>query len=127
VKFVKLWAPVILWAGLIFYLSAIPDLSTGLKYDFLIRKIGHITEYFVFASLLFRAFKGTFNLSDFLLFIYPASLSVLYAISDEIHQLFVRGRNCSLKDILIDTEGIFGFFVVLRINRLLSKAKKEKV
>jgi VanZ family protein len=32
--------------------------------------------------------------------------SIVYAISDEFHQLFVVGRTCSLSDVLIDSIGI---------------------
>lgn len=123
IKFVKLWIPVILWAILIFYLSSIPDLKTDLKYDFILRKIGHILEYFVLAFLLFRAFKGSFSLTDLFLFIYPVSLSLFYAISDEFHQQFVRGRSCAARDVLFDAAGIFGFFIISRVYWFIRKAK----
>jgi VanZ family protein len=32
-------------------------------------------------------------------------ISLIYALSDELHQLFVPGRFCSLKDVLIDFIG----------------------
>ena len=50
-----LWGPVLLWAGFIFFLSSIPDLSSGLEQDFLLRKIAHVAEYAVLALLLWRA------------------------------------------------------------------------
>ncbi|MBR9705029.1 teicoplanin resistance protein VanZ, partial [Candidatus Pacearchaeota archaeon] len=31
----------------------------------------------------------------------------LYGISDEIHQLFVLGRACTISDVLVDSIGIF--------------------
>jgi subtilisin family serine protease len=34
-------------------------------------------------------------------------LALAYGVSDEFHQLFVRGRNCSLSDFLIDSAGIY--------------------
>ncbi len=111
-KFLKLWSPVIFWAVFIFYLSAIPDLKTGFEFDFIIRKISHVVEYLILTFLLYRAFTGSFHISTCRLFIYPAGLSFLYAISDELHQSFVPGRNCSFQDILIDSAGILIFYII---------------
>jgi len=111
-KFLKLWFPVVFWAALIFYLSGIPDLKTGFKFDFILRKISHVVEYLILTFFLYRAFKGSFNINTARLFIYPAGLSFLYAISDELHQLFVPGRNCSIQDALIDTVGILIFYII---------------
>jgi len=113
-KLIKLWLPVLLWAGLIFYFSGIPGLKTGLEYDFILRKIAHVTEYFVLTLLLYRAIKETFKLSAVKLFIYPALLSFLYAMSDELHQLFIAQRKCSALDVLIDTIGIAAFCIILK-------------
>ncbi|MCX5694624.1 MAG: VanZ family protein, partial [Candidatus Omnitrophica bacterium] len=104
-KLVKLWLPVIIWATAIFCFSSIPDLKTSLKYDFFLRKAAHVGEYFILTFLLFRAFTGTFKISGFCFFICPAIFSFLYAVSDEIHQYFVLGRCCSVKDVLIDSIG----------------------
>jgi VanZ family protein len=115
-----LWGPVVVWAGVIFFFSSIPNLKTNLEYDFLLRKVAHITEYFILTFLLYRAFKGSFSMNGFGLFIYPATLSLLYAISDEFHQYFVVGRCCSNKDVLIDSVGIVGFciFIALKKRRI---------
>jgi VanZ family protein len=118
VKIFKLWVPVVIWAGVIFYFSGIPDLKTDLEYDFFLRKIAHITEYFIFTFLLHRAFSGSFHMNVFRLFMYPAAFSLLYAISDEIHQYFVLGRCCSIQDVLIDSIGIICFYIVIKIKKL---------
>jgi VanZ family protein len=114
-RFFKLWVPVIFWAAAIFFLSSIPYLKSDLEYDFLLRKIAHILEYFIFTFLLYRAFKGSFKINIFQLFAYPMVLSFVYAASDEIHQSFVPGRNCSNYDLFIDTIGILGFYIVIKI------------
>lgn len=113
-KFFKLWVPVFLWAGVIFYFSGIPGLNTGLEHDFIIRKLAHIAEYFILTLLLYRAVNGQFCLRGFGLFIYPAGASLLYAVSDELHQLFIASRQCSALDILIDALGIAGFYLMLK-------------
>ena len=116
-KFAKLWVPVVVWAGVIFWFSSVPDLRTGLEYDFFLRKIAHVIEYLVFTFLLYRAFSGSTKLSAFRLFMYPAVFSLLYAISDEIHQYFVLGRFCSAWDVMIDSIGIIGFYVLVRVKK----------
>jgi VanZ family protein len=47
-------------------------------------------------------------------------IAVIYAISDEVHQLFVPGRYCAISDILTDSAGIFfaGLFYVLRLTKI---------
>ena len=122
-KIFKLWVPVVVWAGVIFYFSAIPYLKTNLEYDFFLRKIAHILEYLILTFFLYRALKGSFNLNALRLFVYPFALSFIYAMSDEIHQYFVPGRSCSFKDVLIDTVGILGFYIVINRRNYFKKAK----
>jgi VanZ family protein len=92
-----LWLPVVAWAGLIFALSSIPTLGTGLgTWDLVLRKLGHAAEFAVLAALLLRALGR--ELPAFL-------LAVAYAATDELHQHFVEGRNASPLDIGIDAAG----------------------
>ena len=55
---ISLWLPVVAWAALIFSLSAIPSLSSGLgTWDYVLRKCAHVTEYAVLAAFLLRALE----------------------------------------------------------------------
>jgi len=95
---VRLWLPVALWAGLIFALSSVPDLGTGLGgWDLVLRKIGHAAEYAVLGVLLLRAVGR-----PWLAF----TIGALYAVSDEIHQSFVTGRQGSPLDVGLDAVGV---------------------
>ena len=114
-KILKWWLPVALWAALIFYLSSIPYLNSGLEEDRLLRKFAHILEYLIFTFLLHRAFKGSWDLSACRVRAYAVVLSLAYAASDEFHQLFVPGRNGTATDILIDAVGILGFYLLIKI------------
>ena len=93
-----LWGPVVVWAAVIFGLSSIPALSTGLGiWDEILRKAAHMTEYAVFGALLLRALRREL----------PAiALGLLYAASDEVHQHFVRGRHPSPFDFAFDACGL---------------------
>ena len=92
------WIPVILWAAVIFTLSAIPHLGTGLgTWDIVLRKLAHTVEYAVLGALVFRAVRGV-----------PAAVALAsaFAVTDEFHQTFVSGRHGSPVDWLIDTVGV---------------------
>ena len=104
------WAPVALWAGLIFTLSSIPSLDSGLgTWDLVLRKLAHAGEFAVLGALIYRAVRRE-----------PAAilLASLYAVTDELHQNFVSGRQGSPGDWLIDTAGaVAGVLVAARLWR----------
>ncbi len=94
----RLWAPVVLWAAVIFAFSSVPDLGTGLgTWDLVLRKIAHACEFALLGALLLRALRDE-----------RAALlaGVAYATSDEVHQLFVAGRVGSPRDVFIDSLGV---------------------
>ena len=92
------WFPVVAWAAVIFALSSIPSLSSGLGgWDLILRKGAHLTEYAILAVLLRRALGR--DLPAFL-------VGVAYAASDELHQHFVAGRHASPVDVGIDAVGL---------------------
>jgi VanZ family protein len=101
---------VAVWAGLIFVLSSIPDLGTGLGgWDLVLRKIGHAAEFAVLGALLTRALGAAWL---------AFALGVLYAVSDEVHQLFVPGRTGSALDVVLDALGVaVGVLVWRRLRR----------
>ena len=103
----------VVWAGLIFVFSSVPDLGTGLGgWDLVLRKIGHAAEFAVLGALLARALGSAWL---------AIALGVLYAVSDEVHQTFVPGREGSPLDVAIDTVGVaFGVVVWQRIARARS-------
>lgn len=97
-RFLSRWLPVLVWAGLIFGLSSVPDLGTGLGgWDLVLRKFAHAAEYAMLGALLARA-TGRVGLAF--------ALGTLYAVSDEIHQSFVPGRMGSSLDVAIDAVGV---------------------
>jgi VanZ family protein len=71
-----------------------------------IRKLAHLTEYFILGILLFRAFRSdSKELRIQRWAFYSILFMVLYAASDEFHQSFVSARTASLLDIGLDTLG----------------------
>jgi VanZ family protein len=104
----SVWLPVVVWAAVIFVLSSIASLSTGLGgWDTVLRKGAHLTEYAILGALLLRALGRAA----------PALAGgALYAASDELHQHFVQGRHASPLDVLLDTAGVaVGVYVLHRL------------
>ncbi|MDZ7798610.1 MAG: VanZ family protein [Patescibacteria group bacterium] len=108
--FLKYYLPLILWVFLIFILSGIPNLKSGLVdvYDLILRKAAHIFEYAILAILILRI--GLRKEKDApnkkIVFIMTLIFGVFYAFLDEYHQSFIVGRSSSLYDTLIDSIGI---------------------
>ena len=94
------FGPPLALMALIFFLSAQPDLSSGLgTADTILRKLAHMVEYGLLWFLWWRAL-GYGNP------LVPAAIAIGYAITDEIHQSFVHGRQAAIHDVLIDGAGV---------------------
>jgi VanZ family protein len=94
------FAPPLLLMGLIFFLSAQPDLSSGLgTIDLIGRKLVHMTEYGLLWFLWTRALGHDRALL-------AAAITIGYSITDEFHQTFVHGRHGAPEDVLIDAAGV---------------------
>lgn len=143
---INAWILVIVWMGVIFYLShqsasTSSELSTGITviivdfiqqivplmqyktsgFTFIVRKGAHLFAYFILGFLVIRAILKSVGLNVFNATI-ALLICVLYAISDEVHQLFIPGRSGEVRDVLIDSVGaILGIGLYL----ILAKFKKE--
>ena len=87
-----------------------------------IRKAAHFTIFLILGVLVFlllRCYKD-FKIS----FILTLAICLLYATSDEIHQLAVPGRAGQIKDVLLDFSGSFlGVILISIIEKLFEKYK----
>lgn len=94
--------------------------------NFIVRKTAHVTEYLLLAicmswPLWMRMFRRRKLVGTAIL------CSVLYAITDEFHQLFIEGRSGSLKDVGIDSIGcIIGSLLFLVVASRVEGRKKRK-
>jgi VanZ family protein len=98
----NLWLPLVAWMGLIFWLSAQPDLpnpGTGWLRA-LISSGAHAFVFGVLAVLWARTFGG--RPQSWLI---AFALTILYALSDEFHQAFVPGRHPDPWDLMCDGLG----------------------
>lgn len=126
------WIPVILWMILIFFLSAQPALesdrlstklteiilglvnqvvpvvgSGAVDYSYLnhvVRKLAHFLLYLILGVLSVRALRKN-GLTGWKPLIMAVLICVLYAVTDELHQVFVPGRSGQISDVFIDSLG----------------------
>lgn len=94
------FGPPLALMGLIFLLSAQPDLDSGLGvWDTILRKLAHMVEFGALWWLWWRALgHGDPR---------PAvAIALVYAATDELHQHFVDGRFGSPVDWCIDAVGV---------------------
>ena len=127
--------PVLLWMGLIYVLSAQPSLpkAPGPFIDLLLKKGAHMAGYAVLMVLWWRALANYLRVrgprirgeqahnacadsasagltlakrsGELVALVVAWTATVLYAISDEVHQVFVPGRSGRALDVLIDACG----------------------
>lgn len=102
------YLPPIVWATVIFLLSSqamLPSFETS-TYDFIFKKMAHITVYAVLYLLLHRAHRLTHpTATTHAAWLIPFLLTLVYAVTDEYHQSLVPGRTATLRDIGYDTLG----------------------
>ena len=125
------WLPVIVWSAVLFFLStsifsaantakviepilrwflpAASSTTIEIIHN-LIRKLAHFTNY---AILFWLMIRGPMTGRPYA----ALALCVLYAISDESHQIFVAGRGPSVYDVALDSSGaLFGRFLTAAIS-----------
>lgn len=111
---------ILLWITKIFGENAVTD--------FIVRKTAHCLEYTGLCVLFNCAWLFTKGREQRLLSILCTSL---YAVTDEVHQLFVEGRSCELRDWGIDTFGAvlgaIGFTVLTAIISAIVKKRKKSI
>ncbi len=91
-----------------------------------IRKLAHFTVYTVLGMILYTSFTLCGRLGRKYMEL-SVLLGAIYAASDEIHQYFVPGRACMIRDVLLDTCGVvFGVATVYLITKLVDRIKNKK-
>ena len=146
-NWLRYWWPALIWALVISVFSTglfksdntghviIPMLRFFLPHasaetlDFLhhiIRKCGHLTEYFILSMLILRGIRAG-EKGLYLRWVLVTILIVAgYAALDEYHQSFVPGRTAAVGDVLIDTTGGIAAQIVASLFVLLGKAREKR-
>ncbi len=142
-KYILRWTMLVLWMCFIFYMSSRSGSESqeqsdlvlnilnffGLQLNesikniasFIVRKTAHVTEYMILYILIFRVVTLYSNAKKSK--IIALMCMVLYASTDEIHQLFVPGRSGMVRDVFIDSiGGIIGAGIIF----IYESIKKKK-
>ena len=139
---------IILWMILIFHLSnqvstESSKLSGGLTHKILevlnmldgktieqqeiiettIRKLAHFFLY-TLGGILILLYINLYKITDNNKVIISWTIGTAYAITDELHQLFVPGRSGEIRDVFIDSLGIIIGIIIIRL--LLKMIKRGK-
>ncbi|MEK7141801.1 MAG: VanZ family protein [Patescibacteria group bacterium] len=124
--FIRYWFPVIVWMAVIFFLSGRSSVQVAQEpvINFLFFKTLHVIEYSILFALFVRMLQNSYKFSKrSYLYLTAFLLTVAYAASDEIHQLFVPSREGRLRDVIIDAIGAGGVWIYL--GQLLPRAPKR--
>jgi len=142
------WLLVILWAGVIFYLSSksadestvqsqgmigsvagffgkiIEDEELMTNIDGIVRETAHGVEYFILGFLVINALIHTDITRKELV---SVCVCTVYALSDEVHQIPIPGRAFQLMDLGIDLIGIVLGVIIFRIvhNAFMKRTVKK--
>ena len=151
-----LWCAAVLWMGMIFMFSAqganessetsrmtieklfeimgitnteeiFADEERYLMIDFIVRKSAHFCIFGVLGVLLASAVSRYADPGRFRCLLTAFLIGVLYALTDELHQYFVPGRACQLRDVCIDSVGVLcGCTAVYLVMKLMLRKKVKK-
>lgn len=129
------WLPALVWMLIIFIFSNQPGGGSGalsklvmawlakFGIDFpawfgddavwVLRKCAHFSIYFILFFFLQFAFRTTWKWHTARWFALAGT--IIYAASDEFHQLFIPGRVGDILDVAIDSSGAFACFLFLSL------------
>ncbi len=126
-SFLLFQGPFILWCLLIFVSSSIPSAKLPRFVFKLSDKFLHSILFLVLAALAYRALthQGSFpSLSRHALVI-TLAFTLFYGVSDEVHQLFVTGRNASVYDVAADVVGGLVFVLFIKFSGMLKRRQSR--
>ena len=97
--------------------------------EHILRKCAHVAEFALLSAALCTAalYMPKLKNSVCLCAVAAFGFSLLYAVTDEIHQKFVPGRGPSVRDVLLDALGaLIGIFIVITIRFFVICIRKNK-
>lgn len=95
--------------------------------SFIVRKCAHFLEYLVLGISMFVSVRDLSRWKRWKIAIPAFLICAAYAATDELHQMFVQGRSCEVRDILIDSLGaLLGILIVFLVSFLRSKKKQTE-
>lgn len=144
------WISAFSWMAVIFYLSHQPgsassDLSSGIvatllnfmdqvapnlelnieSFHTFVRKNAHFMAYLLLSLLSLNAWRSS-GFRGWKQLVLGFGMCVLFAVTDETHQLFIEGRSGETRDVLIDSAGAaLGLVLYAAIGKLAGLRKNS--
>lgn len=116
---------VIYFISSLFHLKLEVSMKIWNTISFIVRKGAHMSEYAVLAILYFLYGKEK-NLKK--PWLYALLGAILYACTDELHQVFVVGRSGEIRDVCVDAFGAcIGLYIFIFIQKMIIRRKKCKI
>ena len=106
-------------------LNASEQFSILETYQHIIRKFAHFFIFGILGALAVNAYKSLRIKDNGKVAMLAFATCVVYAITDEIHQLFVPGRAFEVTDIIIDSSGSFIFIAISLLIIFLIENRRE--
>jgi VanZ family protein len=147
-KVIRYWVPVVLMVSIMAYFST--DVFSGentrgvlesiLRWfwphignhsinvaNHYVRKAAHVTEYSVFAVLVFRAMRADSPLLWKLSwFASSFAVVIVWSLLDELHQAFTRTRGASIYDSMLDSAaGLAALVIVALVSRVRMNSRDK--
>ena len=102
------------------------DIDFTYFFHAMVRHGAHMTEYAALSVCLYSLLL-TFGEGKKYPTFANLAFCILYAVSDELHQYFVPGRSCNIRDLIIDSTGvILGMIFIQIVLRIVNKQKEKK-
>lgn len=97
-----------------------------LRIEAVIRKIAHFSLY-TLVGILVMGLMQTYNLEKNNKILCTLGIGIIYAISDEVHQIFIPERTAKVSDVMIDSSGVLlGIGIVLLVLKIVKSIIKNK-
>ena len=96
------------------------------RYHTPFRKACHASEFFVLATILMFAIRKNTKFSLKTAALLTLGICFLYSATDEIHQIFVKGRGAAFVDCLIDTAGALLAVVIYYLAKMINIELNKK-
>ncbi len=102
------WSLTVIYMAIIFYFSSLSYFPPGPLTVAVSDLVKHAVLYFGLAILLFLSFNTIKNKNvKKKAWVLALLATILYGISDELHQLFVPNRVCSFSDVMANSIGAY--------------------
>ncbi len=86
----------------------------------IVRKLAHLSIYTV-GGIIIMSHVWLYNISSKKKVLVSLGIGTCYAITDEIHQLFVPGRSGEIRDVCIDSLGVITGIIIFLVIYIIVK------